>query len=102
MESTYPRFTPDMKKTHKILIPNMAPVQFRILAASMENHGYQVELLGNCGERVAELGLKYVHNDTCYPALLVIGQFLDALDSGKYDLDHMLEASSIPDFLRTL
>ena len=77
-----------MKKTHKILIPNMAPVQFRILAASMENHGYQVELLGNCGERVAELGLKYVHNDTCYPALLVIGQFLDALDSGKYDLDH--------------
>ena len=80
MEQTYPRFTPDMKKTHKILIPNMAPVQFRILAASMENHGYQVELLGNCGERVAELGLKYVHNDTCYPALLVIGQFLDALD----------------------
>ena len=77
-----------MVKTHKILIPNMAPVQFRILAASMENHGYQVELLGNCGERVAELGLKYVHNDTCYPALLVIGQFLDALDSGKYDLDH--------------
>ena len=53
MEQTYPRFTPDMKKTHKILIPNMAPVQFRILAASMENHGYQVELLGNCGERVA-------------------------------------------------
>ena len=88
MEQTYPRFTPEMKKTHKILIPNMAPVQFRILAASMENHGYQVELLGNCGERVAELGLKYVHNDTCYPALLVIGQFLDALDSGKYDLEH--------------
>lgn len=88
MEQKYPRFTPEMKKTHKILIPNMAPVQFRILAASMENHGYQVELLGNCGERVAELGLKYVHNDTCYPALLVIGQFLDALDSGKYDLEH--------------
>ena len=39
-------------------------------------------------DQVAELGLKYVHNDTCYPALLVIGQFLDALDSGKYDLDH--------------
>mgnify|MGYP000804144297 CR=1 FL=1 len=83
MEQTYPRFTPDMKKTHKILIPNMAPVQFRILAASMENHGYQVELLGNCGSAVAQLGLKYVHNDTCYPALLVIGQFIDALNSGK-------------------
>ena len=88
MEGNYPRFTPEMKKTHKILIPNMAPVQFRILAAAMEHQGYQVELLENCGSQVCELGLKYVHNDTCYPALLVIGQFLDALGSGKYDLDH--------------
>ena len=88
MEMQYPVFTEDMKKTHTILIPNMAPVQFRILAAAMEYKGYQVELLGNCGSQVSELGLKYVHNDTCYPALLVIGQFLDALESGKYDLDH--------------
>ena len=77
-----------MKKTHKILIPNMAPVQFRILSAVMEQGGYTCELLENCGSQVSELGLKYVHNDTCYPALLVIGQFLDALASGKYDLDH--------------
>ena len=88
MEMQYPVFTEDMKKTHTILIPNMAPVQFRILAAAMEHKGYKVELLGNCGSQVSELGLKYVHNDTCYPALLVIGQFLDALQSGKYDLDH--------------
>ncbi len=88
MEIQYPVFTEDMKKTHTILIPNMAPVQFRILAAAMEYKGYKVELLGNCGSQVSELGLKYVHNDTCYPALLVIGQFLDALNSGKYDLDH--------------
>lgn len=88
MEQGYPRFTPEMKKTHKILIPNMAPVQFRILAAAMEQEGYTCELLENCGSQVSELGLKYVHNDTCYPALLVIGQFLDALNSGKYDLDH--------------
>ena len=88
MEMHYPVFTEDMKKTHTILIPNMAPVQFRILAAAMEHKGYKVELLGNCGSQVSELGLKYVHNDTCYPALLVIGQFLDALNSGKYDLDH--------------
>ena len=88
MEMQYPIFTEDMKKTHTILIPNMAPVQFRILAAAMEYKGYKVELLGNCGSQVSELGLKYVHNDTCYPALLVIGQFLDALQSGKYDLDH--------------
>lgn len=83
----YPIFTEEMKKTHKILIPNMAPVQFRLLAAAMEQRGYQVELLGNRGSQVSELGLKYVHNDTCYPALLVIGQFLDALRSGRYDLD---------------
>ena len=88
MEHEYPRFTPEMKKTHTILIPNMAPVQFRILAAAMEHEGYRVELLGNCGSQVSELGLKYVHNDTCYPALLVIGQLLDALNSGKYDLEH--------------
>ncbi len=88
MEYQYPTFTPEMKKTHTILIPNMAPVQFRILAAAMRYKGYNVELLGNCGSQVAEQGLKYVHNDTCYPALLVIGQFLDALNSGKYDLDH--------------
>ncbi len=88
MEMNYPVFTPAMKKTHKILIPNMAPVQFRMLAAAMRHEGYDVELLGNCGSQVAEQGLKYVHNDTCYPALLVIGQFLDALESGKYDLDH--------------
>ena len=85
--TNYPRFTPEMKKTHTILIPNMAPVQFRLLAAAMEYAGYKCELLQNCGSQVAELGLKYVHNDTCYPALLVIGQFLDALNSGKYDLD---------------
>ena len=88
MYTDYPKFTPDMKKTHKILIPNMAPVQFHILAAVMEREGYTCELLENCGSQVSELGLKYVHNDTCYPALLVIGQFLDALGSGKYDLDH--------------
>ena len=84
----YPRFTPQMKKTHTILIPNMAPVQFTLLQAALEKEGYRTEILGNCGSQVAQLGLKYVHNDTCYPALLVIGQFLDALNSGKYDLDH--------------
>ena len=88
MEYVTPNFTKDMVKTHKILIPNMAPVQFRILAAVMRQAGYTCELLENCGSQVSELGLKYVHNDTCYPALLVIGQFLDALGSGKYDLDH--------------
>ena len=77
-----------MKQTHTILIPNMAITQFRLLEYALRYDGYKCEILGNCGSAVAQLGLKYVHNDTCYPALLVIGQFLDALNSGKYDLDH--------------
>lgn len=88
MEFKYPRFTDEMKKNYTILMPNMAPVQFHIMAAAMEHQGYHMKLLGNSGSHVAEQGLKYVHNDTCYPALLVIGQFLDALNSGKYDLNH--------------
>ncbi len=84
----YPKFTKAMKATHTILIPNMAVLHFRLIKAALEKAGYRVEILGNCGSQVAQLGLKYVHNDTCYPALLVIGQFLDALNSGKYDLDH--------------
>ena len=88
MEYQYPKFTPEMKKTHTILIPNMAVTQFRLLKYALEYDGYKCEILGNCGSAVAQLGLKYVHNDTCYPALLVIGQFLDALNSGKYDLEH--------------
>ena len=88
MEYTTPNFTKDMIKTHKILIPNMAVLQFRLLGTAMISEGYQIEILGNCGSQVAQLGLKYVHNDTCYPALLVIGQFIDALNSGKYDLEH--------------
>lgn len=88
MEYNYPKFTPEMKKTHKILIPNMAVTQFRLLQYVLQYEGYNCEVLGNCGSAVAQLGLKYVHNDTCYPALLVIGQFLDALNSGKYDLEH--------------
>ena len=78
MEYNYPKFTPEMKQTHTILIPNMAITQFRLLEYALRYDGYKCEILGNCGSAVAQLGLKYVHNDTCYPALLVIGQFIDA------------------------
>lgn len=88
MEYQYPKFTPEMKKTHTILIPNMAVTQFRLLNYALKREGYKCEILGNCGSQVAQLGLRYVHNDTCYPALLVIGQFIDALNSGRYDLEH--------------
>ena len=84
----YPRFTPAMKATHTILIPSMAELHFELLKNIFRQAGYHVQVLQNCGSQVSQLGLKYVHNDTCYPALLVIGQFLDALGSGRYDLDH--------------
>ncbi len=72
MEYHYPKFTPEMKKTHTILIPNMAVTQFRLMEYALRCEGYKCELLGNCGSAVAQLGLKYVHNDNCYPALMVI------------------------------
>lgn len=89
MEYLTPNFTKEMLKDYTVLVPNMCPIQFRLLKSAMESEGYNnVELLGSASSEVTQNGLKYVHNDTCYPALIVIGQFLEALDSGKYDLDH--------------
>lgn len=85
VEHTYPIFTDDMKKDYTILIPNMLPVHFKLIGKVMRNYGYNVELLETSGREIADAGLKSVHNDTCYPALLVIGQFIDALESGRYD-----------------
>lgn len=80
-------FTREMRRTHTILLPNMLPIHFEIVKNVFSQHGYKVELLHNEGPRISTTGLKYVHNDTCYPALLVIGQFIDALQSGRYDVD---------------
>ena len=80
-------FTKQMKREgYTILMPNMAPIPFRILACVFRSFGYNCELLETTGPEIAQTGLKYVHNDTCYPALLVIGQFINALQSGKYDV----------------
>lgn len=79
-------FTKDMKD-YTLLAPNMADVHFSILINVFAEYGYKVELLKNDGRAVVDEGLKYVHNDTCYPALLVIGQLIDALNSGKYDVN---------------
>lgn len=81
----YPVFTEDMKKDYTILIPSMLPRHFNIMSGIMRSYGYKTEILENMGQSVIDEGLKYVHNDTCYPAQLVIGQMLDALNSGKYD-----------------
>ncbi|MBQ8392534.1 MAG: 2-hydroxyacyl-CoA dehydratase [Clostridia bacterium] len=83
----YVMFTKEMKKTHTILVPNMLPNHFKIIIRLMKKYGYNMVLLENSARRVVDEGLKSVHNDTCYPALLVIGQFLDALKSGEYELD---------------
>jgi predicted nucleotide-binding protein (sugar kinase/HSP70/actin superfamily) len=84
-----PVFTKEMKKTHTILVPTMLPIHFGFLANIFRQEGYTVEVLSNTGRAVVEEGLKNVHNDTCYPALLVIGQLIDALNSGKYDLNRV-------------
>lgn len=81
-------FTEDMKKTHTILIPGMLPLHFSLLQSALTSCGYKAEILRNTGREVVETGLKYVNNDICYPALLVIGQLINALESGKYDLEH--------------
>lgn len=75
-----------MKETHTILVPQMLPIHFSMVEKVLRQAGYKVEVLKTDHRGIAEEGLRSVHNDTCYPALLVIGQFLDALKSGKYDL----------------
>lgn len=79
-------FTREMKQDYTILIPQMASIHFELIKRAFSSYGYKMELLTSNTPRIADLGLKYVHNDTCYPALCVIGQFLLALQSGKYDI----------------
>ncbi len=87
MENDYAIFTKEMKKTHVILVPDMLPIHFNLIISTLEKYGYKMVLLQNTARAVIDEGLKNVHNDTCYPALLVIGQFLDAIKNGGYDPD---------------
>ncbi|MCM1523054.1 MAG: 2-hydroxyacyl-CoA dehydratase [Ruminococcus sp.] len=80
-------FTEEMRKEYTILIPNMLPIHFKFLERIFNNYGYNVKLLTTTGRRIVDEGLRYVHNDTCYPALLCIGQFIDALKSGEFDVN---------------
>lgn len=81
-------FDKSRKEEYTILIPDMLPIHFKLIMAIYKQYGYNMVLLQNNSRNVIDEGLKNTHNDTCYPALLVIGQFMDALKSGKYDLDH--------------
>ncbi len=84
-EKTYISFTEEMQKDYTVLVPNMLPMHFKLIEKVFRNFGIRAELLETQGQHIKDTGLKYVHNDTCYPAILVIGQFIDALQSGKYD-----------------
>ena len=84
-EKTYISFTKEMKKDYTVLVPNMLPMHFELIRRVFSNYGMKAELLLTQGQKIKDAGLKYVHNDTCYPAILVIGQFIDAIESGKYD-----------------
>ena len=78
-------FTQEMRKEYTILIPQMLPIHFGFFAKLLARSGYNVAILNNDGKAVVDSGLKYVHNDACYPALLVIGQMIDAIQNGGYD-----------------
>ena len=78
-------FTKEMRKEYTLLIPQMLPDHFAMLVSIFRSEGYKVEMLENTGRPVIDAGQKYVHNDACYPAILVIGQLINAVQSGKYD-----------------
>ena len=81
-------FTHDCKETHTILAPQMAPIHFNLVTHVLNRYGYKVVIPDTPKEEAINLGLQYVQNDMCYPAIVVIGQMLQAIKSGKYDPDH--------------
>lgn len=88
-EDTRVLFTKEMKKTYTILAPTMLPIHFGIIRGIMKQYGYHIEFFEGDTSVTIEEGLKCVHNDICYPAMLVIGQLVAALKSGEYDTDHI-------------
>ena len=79
-------FTKEMRKEYTILCPDMSPLHFNLLEAAFRSCGLQVDVLPRAGREAVDLGLKYVNNDACYPSLIVIGQIMQAVLSGNYDL----------------
>ena len=80
-------FTEEMRKYYTILCPQMSPIHFSLLEPVMKNSGYNLVVLQNDNKHSVDIGLKYVNNDACYPSLLVVGQLMEALLSGNYDLN---------------
>ena len=80
-------FTEEMRKEYTILCPPMSPMHFDMIEAGFAACGYKMVIMGNDNKRAIDMGLKYVNNDACYPSLIVVGQIMDELLSGKYDLN---------------
>ena len=89
ISSAYNRvvFTKEMKKDYTLLCPQMSPIHFDLVEPAIRAFGYNIEILQNHNKNAVDVGLRYVNNDACYPSLIVIGQIMDALLSGKYDLN---------------
>ena len=92
--ATGPVFTEAMRATHTILMPQMSPVHFRPLEPLMRRLGYKVELLQSATRDDLEVGLRYVNNDACFPAIMVIGQLIGAFTDGSHDPDSCVVAIS--------
>ena len=81
-------FTKKMREEgYTILIPQMIPIHFELIESAVKDLGYNVKLLRECTEKTVETGLRYVNNDACYPSILTTGQFIEALQSGEYDVN---------------
>ncbi len=80
-------FTKEMRQDYTILCPQMSPIHFELLEPAFNASGYHLQVLPNDNKRAVDMGLKYVNNDACYPSLMVVGQIMDAILSGKYDTD---------------
>ncbi len=80
-------FTEEMRKNYTILAPQMSPIHFNLLGPAFASEGYNLVILPNDNKKAVDMGLKYVNNDACYPSLMVVGQFMEALSTGNYDPD---------------
>lgn len=83
-----PRFTEACRRTYTILAPQMAPIHFRLLETTLRKHGYRLVIPDMPDRSAIDLGLRYIHNDMCYPAIVVIGQLLSVIQSGQCDPNH--------------
>ena len=83
-----PVFTKDMRATHTIIAPQMSPVHFAFAESVFRGAGYKFHVLPTVSNEDIETGLRYVNNDACYPAQVVIGQLINALQSGAVDPKH--------------